>query len=987
MSDPRIEFLKKHLGVSDGVANATVHGGWPDVDSPDHEESPATKKTAKSYKHFKQDNEKELKAAFGPCDKLEEGVKEWHSDSHPVTKNEDGSPKTFYHGTNNEFTNFKETDSGYFFSEKPHRATEFAHHLMLNGIPGNAGVNVRPVHLKITNPFFANAKSIREIAKKMGHSDPDKFLANFEDSEHKERKTVTEWAKKNEHDGMVISRDLMPVQAGSDWGFMRSFVAFHPHQIKSVFAKQFDPKSTHISESTHQIVAKESAAGEHLEEAIRHSEIAVQAAINRDKYHSALTQEQMQSEADRYKDQFPEDHPGHADPKDLHWTYERDYPLHKIGGDRKEWKDWFKGEREDAAADGRRGYYDDMVGKNHEVHTAVVVHEHEGVGYLWDGNHRVGASHHNGKTTIPALVGRRKNTLPESLEDFLPDTKAWDEKSKSVRDPMLPHEDVKKFIENPNELDHFRVMAFNHAVWNKKLTHPEIEHYAANSDSKGVRRAASDLLKFSRSLVEMAEHTGQMLALEESRDDFMAKYGDAKHIHHAIDEEETEGVLPTEILQNPSFNREHHERLLNHKSPHVRNYAINSPHVTPDDLHKIIHDPASSVPLVNNAVMHDKVSVDDLKHVAMNYQHEYHESADKVRANAIHYTDKRNGWTVDELRSLVDHSKANLGKTKGHRTLIAAESVLNNHPDEILRKLQEQTEIPRIHAGIGQPESDWASYWLENKLVWVPKSDIIADAHETNEGLRHMGKELGEEFVLFEDGMVKTWAPHELAKELQLSQSVHEHYKNAGVTHYPYKDASTGVRYERITAVHRFNEHSRPVNDFLIRNFHGQKRSWDDLPVVAHHLDHIFDHGQKTTNPINTMSGLKQSPQDLIDHVRSLGHEIGDHIYMHLPAYTSTSTRFSTAAAFTKYFHPYDDAGKLPGPMNAHMFHIHVPTGHKLIGLEAHPDLENGHESELVLPRDTILKIKTTPNVYRIGNKHMHVWMSEVHGTNRTPLE
>src|SRR5437764_5090863 len=183
----------------------------------------------------------------------------WHADAHPLMKNEDGTPKTFYHGTLKSFDAFEPSDHGHFFSEKPNRAAEFAHHVAMNhGDEEGHGVNVMPVHLNIKNPFIANSKSLRKIAKEIGHpvdhpstgrTGHDSFVQGFEDSEYPHREAVRNYVKAKGHDGMIISRDLMPKVAGGDWSFMRSVVAFHPDQIKSVYNSGAYGKTKNISEA------------------------------------------------------------------------------------------------------------------------------------------------------------------------------------------------------------------------------------------------------------------------------------------------------------------------------------------------------------------------------------------------------------------------------------------------------------------------------------------------------------------------------------------------------------------------------------------------------------------------------------------------------------------------------------------------------------------------------------------------------------------
>ena len=61
----------------------------------------------------------------------------WHKDSHHLTKNDDGSPKVFYHGTNANFeafnenflghsTNASSAKEGFFFSDEAYIASIYA---------------------------------------------------------------------------------------------------------------------------------------------------------------------------------------------------------------------------------------------------------------------------------------------------------------------------------------------------------------------------------------------------------------------------------------------------------------------------------------------------------------------------------------------------------------------------------------------------------------------------------------------------------------------------------------------------------------------------------------------------------------------------------------------------------------------------------------------------------------------------------------------
>jgi hypothetical protein len=799
MTDPRIEFLKKHLGVTDQVADATVNGGWPDVDSPDDPKN-KTKKATKKYKHFVQEVQENYEqghcyrnaakcagdipgsvVVHGTALKPDGGRihHAWVEAGGRVidpTAGYDGSKEHFYNAVGAEaHAKYEPHDAMVNMVRSGHHGPWEAHEQYKKPLAESAGGPLVAYHG--TKADFDHFKTPAWFTpdKKMAHG----FAGEFADgvrNEHSKIYTVhldlknplkTDDWNVTEHHAFNPAWRSKQIAKGHDGVHFTSeegeheYIAFHPHQIHIV-AKE-SAAQDHFEESREDFMAAYGTS-QHIDDAIANRSMSgVRRALKNPAF-SREHHERLLAATDDPEVRVAAFSSPHMTSDDVshmvHTSLKDPWTMNKA-------------------------IHSPLIKEADLKHIAVNSPHDEvrahAIAKVWD-KYAFKASE------IEEIKGKYSaNHHPKTYRalyeamDFIPDLKNWEAKSKETRGLEMSDEHVKKMIDSPDEIDHFRVMAFNHAVWRKILTHPEIQHFAANSTSKGVRRAASDVLKFSRSLVE--------------------HYG-------------------------------------------------------------------SAVP--------------------------------------------------------------------------------------------------------------WASYWHENKLVWVPKTHIIADAKETNEGLSAMK----ESFVIFEDGMVKQWSPHELADQLGLSRSVHAHYKDAGVAHYPYKDKG-GASYERITAVHRFNYHSRPVNDFLIRNFHGQARNWDThVPETTKHVDHIFDHGPTTTNPINTMSGLKHSPQELIDHVRSLGHEIGDHIYMHLPAYTSTSTRFSTAAAFTQY-HPRP--GQEPGG-DAHMFHIHVPAGHKLIGLESHPDLENGGEHELVLPRDTILKVNTIPSVYRMGNKHMHVWHSEVHGSNRTPL-
>jgi hypothetical protein len=114
------------------------------------------------------------------------------------------------------------------------------------------------------------------------------------------------------------------------------------------------------------------------------------------------TAEEALTEAAGWQDAcFAPGDPGYCEATDADWQFEPEFQLSLIGGDH--WIEWFAQEQAYAAEDGREGYYDSMLDR--EIIEPIVVLMRDGKGYVWDGNHRVGAALSRGLTTISAIVG------------------------------------------------------------------------------------------------------------------------------------------------------------------------------------------------------------------------------------------------------------------------------------------------------------------------------------------------------------------------------------------------------------------------------------------------------------------------------------------------------------------------------------------------------------------------------------------------------
>lgn len=118
------------------------------------------------------------------------------------------------------------------------------------------------------------------------------------------------------------------------------------------------------------------------------------------------SQEEYIQEAAIWQDQgydgeagMPADH--------YHWTMHKEYPLDSFGS-REDWTQWYNKEVEMAKEDmghDRWGYLFSEI-----IEEYIVAVKVDGEHFIWDGNHRVGASFASGKSTIPALIGVPKTT-------------------------------------------------------------------------------------------------------------------------------------------------------------------------------------------------------------------------------------------------------------------------------------------------------------------------------------------------------------------------------------------------------------------------------------------------------------------------------------------------------------------------------------------------------------------------------------------------
>lgn len=100
--------------------------------------------------------------------------------------------------------------------------------------------------------------------------------------------------------------------------------------------------------------------------------------------------------------------PGGGKVEDFNWHVDPHYNINKkIDSLTPQQRvEWMQAEIKAWADEGEPDRFDDMLDEP-IVEEIIAVEEKDGATFLWDGNHRVGASLLTGRTTVPAIVGIR----------------------------------------------------------------------------------------------------------------------------------------------------------------------------------------------------------------------------------------------------------------------------------------------------------------------------------------------------------------------------------------------------------------------------------------------------------------------------------------------------------------------------------------------------------------------------------------------------
>lgn len=171
----------------------------------------------------------------------EENLAAWHEGSHPLLKNKNGKPKTFYHGTQSDISTFRRSQTGEFgpgiyATDMPDEAADYAGTHPFSG----KGPSVMPIHVRMKNPFIVKNHA-DEFWNKFGGKTDEEATFN---------------AMAAGYDGVIFKRPYsfydektkQIVKTGQDH---THYVVFSPNQIKSSTGNNgnFDPSNPDITKS------------------------------------------------------------------------------------------------------------------------------------------------------------------------------------------------------------------------------------------------------------------------------------------------------------------------------------------------------------------------------------------------------------------------------------------------------------------------------------------------------------------------------------------------------------------------------------------------------------------------------------------------------------------------------------------------------------------------------------------------------------------
>lgn len=190
-------------------------------------------------------------------------------------------------------------------------------------------------------------------------------------------------------------------------------------------------------------------------------------------------------------------------------------------------------------------------------------------------------------------------------------------------------------------------------------------------------------------------------------------------------------------------------------------------------------------------------------------------------------------------------------------------------------------------------------------------------------------------------------------------------------------------------AVKRYTDNSRHINERLIANAKGETH-WTQVPHFPHFkshpsdVKHPSDAGYKVASKMASNKLNMRTKADPFRLDKAIAHKPLEH---DLHVYHGTSTwnpgalaskhpdRLVKSPAFISSSIDKDRAYRFTTrDENSHVLHIHLKKGQKALPILQHSN--HPREHEVLLPRDTVLKIHPKPIKLSCGT---HVWHAEVH--------
>lgn len=221
-------------------------------------------------------------------------------------------------------------------------------------------------------------------------------------------------------------------------------------------------------------------------------------------------------------------------------------------------------------------------------------------------------------------------------------------------------------------------------------------------------------------------------------------------------------------------------------------------------------------------------------------------------------------------------------------------------------------------------------------------------------------------------------------------KEVHEQYKKH---FYPILDQEPSklrslMRYTGSASgkLNRFLIHSHNGNEEALKDeMSNHEHEYPDKEAYHKEIQGVSDalkEAPPIEKPLTVYSGLS-GRSNIMHHAMKHIQTSTEPMKFHLPAFTSTSTRFNTGAAFAKDAPIMPDEESLYHPKMARkdiqdVLKIHLPAGHKE-GAYVDPISENSGEYEYLLDKGHTLKVHPEPSytikggsVYRIWEAHPH---------------